>query len=137
MARDLRSLERKLFKIPKQIERELRISMPIAAEKIIDQMERRVPERSGELKNSLTWVWGEEAPTGALAVGSLTHPTIDDLVITISAGDSDAFYARWVEFGREGMVARPFFYSGYRAGRRSAKTTINRAIKKGAQRAVK
>jgi len=80
-----------------------------------------------------------------------------DLVITIFAGNDEAFYARWVEFGtrphtitvknaptlsRGGVnfgtsvshpgasTANAFFFPAYRAMRKRIKTRISRAINK-------
>ena len=69
-----------------------------------------------------------------------------DLTITIYAGNSDAYYARWIEFGTSAHIAggkfagatipaqpaRPYFYVSFRANRRRVKGRISRAITKAA-----
>ena len=156
MVKNLKSLERKLrLKIPRAVERQLRQQMAVAADRIVQTAQGLVPQRHGDLKNSIGWVWGNDAPKGSISLGSLfgSGSGDSDLVITIFAGDDEAFYARWVEFGTQphsttsgadisrnkrqsnrvhgGTPPQPFFFPAYRLNRRSAKSRISRAIKKG------
>jgi HK97 gp10 family phage protein len=50
------------------------------------------------------------------------------LTATIYAGNDEAYYARWVEFGTVKMAAQPFFYPSYRALRKKAKSNIKRSV---------
>ena len=132
MVQGLKSLERKLnVKIPMAVERHLKQALAVVADKIVATAESFVPENSGDLKNSIGWVWGADIPDGAISLGSVSSGGRDELVITVFAGNSDAFYARWVEFGTSIAGASPFFYPAYRLSARSGKARISRAIKKG------
>lgn len=155
MVRNLRAFERKMnVSIPQAVDRHLRQQMAVGADKVVATAEAFVSERYGDLKNSIGWVWGTNIPKGAIAIGSVTSGGDDDLLITIFAGNDDAFYARWVEFGTKphslsggsdssrgkkqdggaqhpGASAHPFFFPAYRLNKRSIKSGMTRAIKKG------
>jgi len=125
-----RALEQKLVQVRKRARNELRSAMAVSADKLVDQMERLAPERTGELLNSIGWVWGEDIPKGAFTIGSLLGRNGNDFVITIFAGNEDAFYARWQEFGTVKMKASPFFFVSYRLQKRAIKSRMTRAINK-------
>jgi hypothetical protein len=48
--------------------------------------------------------------------------------------DVDYDYALANEFGTQEMAAQPFFYPGYRLGKKRAKSRISRAVTKAAKR---
>lgn len=147
--------------------------MEAGADEIVALARSLVPVSSGALRNSIGWTWGD-APDGSLILGSVRKisrsrrkiKTKADvrreagLAITIYAGDDEAFYARWVEFGTQATQARgsrrnnrfrnifvatkeyrahaatpaqPFFYPAYRALRKSVKSRIRRAANKAAK----
>tara|TARA_R110002012_G_scaffold101777_4_gene241147 strand:- start:1426 stop:1839 length:414 start_codon:yes stop_codon:yes gene_type:complete len=131
MVQGLKSLERKLNReIPRAVKKNLRTALAVFADKVVATAEGLVPERTGELKNSIGWVWGDKAPKGSISLGQVKGGD-PDLTITVFAGNSEAFQARWVEFGTKLASAHPYFFPAYRLQRRAGKSRITRAIKKG------
>lgn len=127
----LRSLSRKMnVTIPKAAKRQVRYALAISANQIVDAMEAFAPELSGDLINSIGWVWGRDAPEGSISVGTVSTGD-PDLVITIFAGDSEAYYARWQEFGTVNMAPNPYFFPAYRIKKRGTRTRITRALRDG------
>jgi HK97 gp10 family phage protein len=130
-------------------------AMEKSAQEIVDMMKGLVVVRDGHLRDSIGWTWGK-APKGSLKVGAIMGGSSADLIITIYAGDAEAFYARWIEFGTSphstakgggtkagkkslargggiqhpGTRAQPFFFVSYRANKKRAKSRITRAVNK-------
>lgn len=143
--KNLERLQKKLNRLPAIAKDRIRQAMEQAANEIVTLAKSLVPSDTGALRDSIGWTWGR-APKGAMTIASV-NMTGGDLTITIYAGNSDAFYARWVEFGTKQHVAggkfagatipsqpaRPFFYVSFRARRKSVKSRISRAINKAAK----
>jgi HK97 gp10 family phage protein len=143
---NLGKLNRKLKRLPDAATIEIRAGMEAAAEEIVAMMKSLVPVNDGALRASIGWTFGK-APKGSLAVAAVKSGAAGDLTITIYAGNAEAYYARWVEFGtarhvnagkfpgtqNPGTSARPFFYVSWRANKRTAK----RLVRKGVRNAVK
>ena len=141
-------LEKKLKRMPQLAEDEIRKAMASGADEVVALAKSLVPVDSGDLRDSIGWTYGS-APKGSIAIGEV-KATNGNLKITIYAGNSEAFYARWVEFGttphvnggkfagsmHPGAAAKPFFYVSYRALRRRIKGRVTRAITKSAKRAA-
>lgn len=129
----VQKLNRKLGKIPAAVREEVRTAMVRSAREIADLAEVLVPQDTGRLAGSIGWTWGE-APRGALSLGKVA--TGGDMTITVYAGDREAFYARWVEFGTVKVAAQPFFFPAYRALRKRSKSRIRRAWTRGIKKAA-
>jgi HK97 gp10 family phage protein len=142
----LAKLERKIKRLPIEVKTEIRRAMERAAERMTAMMRNLVPVDDGDLKASIGWTWGKP-PRGSLTIGKLIGSNLGkELTLTIFAGDEKAFYARWVEFGTQaheqpnrgvshpGASAQPFFFVAYRANKRSARSTISRAVSKAARK---
>lgn len=129
----VQKLNRKLGKIPAAVREEVRTAMVRSAREIADLAEVLVPQDTGRLAGSIGWTWGE-APRGALSLGKVA--TGGDMTITVYAGDREAFYARWVEFGTVEVAAQPFFFPAYRALRKRSKSRIRRAWTRGIKKAA-
>ena len=153
----LSSLQRKLRALPLRVKALIREAMGKGADEIVAMAKSLVAVDDGTLRDSIGWTWGK-APRGSLTIGSIKE-TGGDLTITIYAGDDEAFYARWIEFGtaphstskgggtkagqallssgggtsHPGSSARPFFYVSYRALRKRTRGRITRAINKAAK----
>lgn len=123
-------LNRKLAALPAAVKVEIRPALEKSADEIAALARRLVPVDSGDLRDSIGWTWGT-APRGAISLGTVKA---GDLTITVYAGNSEAFYARWVEFGTVKTSAQPFFYPAYRAMRKRAKSRIKRAGTKAAKK---
>lgn len=141
----LKELQRKLDALPARVKQRIREAMEAGADEIVSMAKALVPADSGALRESIGWTYGR-APKGAMTIGKV-QSIGGDLTITIYAGNSEAFYARWVEFGTsahkaggkfEGadipaIPAQPFFYVSFRANRKRVKGRITRAINKAAK----
>ena len=129
-------LLRKLQALPAATRSRIEHAMADQADEIVDFARRLVPVRSGALRSSITWHWGTKVPAGAMSLGTVKAPTGfgGELTLTIVAGNSEAYYSRWVEFGTTKMAKQPFSSrhtgrsarrrrtrSGWRCGRRRAK----------------
>jgi len=109
---------------------EIKRAMETSADEIVALAKNLVPVDKGDLKDSIGWTWGK-APKGAMTLGTVQSNEVDSgFTITIFAGNSEAYYARWVEFGTQKMAAQPYFYPSYRALRRRSKSRVTRAVTK-------
>lgn len=143
-------LNRKLALLPIVAQRKIRDAMQDGAREIVAMMKSLVSVDSGDLRNSIDWTWGA-APKGSLTIATVRgrgmSSTGSENTITIYAGDAEAFYARFVEFGTAahtagGMFAgatipaigaSPFFFVSYRANRKRVKRKITQAVNKAAK----
>lgn len=138
-------LNRKLRALPIVAQKRIREAMEQGADEIVRMMKSLCPTDSGDLQRSIAWTWGR-APKGAMTLAKVTQ-TGGENTLTIYAGNAEAFYARWVEFGTAShtagglfagatipaISASPFFYVSFRANRRKVKGRITRAINKAAK----
>lgn len=145
---NLARLERKLKRLPKLVVDNIRSEMEGVAEDIVAMMKSLVPEKSGALRDSIGWTWGK-APKGSMVFATAKASLGADLTITIYAGNDEAYWARWVEFGtaphinkglyagsqNPGTRAQPYFYVSWRANKKPAKRAIRKATRN-ASRAV-
>jgi len=147
------NLRKKLARMPEAIKTEMRLAMEQGADEIVALAKNLVPFADGKLRDSIGWTWGDP-PKGSIVLGSVKRSAGQrarqdaGLLITICAGNDEAYYARWVEFGtaqhrnggmfagttHPGTNAQPFFYPAFRALRRRVKSRVtrhtNKAIKK-------
>ncbi len=144
----LKSLNRKLTKLPQAAEAAIRKAMATGADEIVALMKSLVAVDSGALKASIGWTWGDK-PKGSVSIATVKSKD-GSLRITIFAGNDKIWYARLVEFGapkhiagglfkglkHPGAPAQPFFFVSFRALRRRTKSRITRAITKSARQAV-
>lgn len=142
----LQKLQKKLDAMPRVAKEEIRSALEKSADEIVAMAKnlapslkkpdtrKKNPRRPGELRDSIGWTYGK-APKGALTLGEVRASQLaGDLTITIFAGNSDAFYARWVEFGTQKMSAQPYFYPSYRANKRRTRSRVTRAINRAAKK---
>lgn len=132
----LARLEQKLRKLPAAALEEIRSAMAEQAEEVVAMMKRLVPvaEGGGALRDSIGWTWGA-APKGSLAIAAVKGQGLGGgLTITIYAGNKDAYYARWVEFGTQNAAAHPYFFVSWRASRRGARRKTRTAVRKAARK---
>lgn len=153
----LDKLNRKLARLPIVAQQRIREAMESYATEIVASMKTLVSVDSGDLRDSIAWTWGK-APKGALALASVKQTGTEN-TLTIYAGNSEAYYARWVEFGtaphnvargggtklgklkayfdggiqHPGTSPQPFFFVTWRANKRRVKGGITRAINKAAK----
>lgn len=152
---------RKTFSVlSEEAKKEITFAMERGANEVANLAKTLVPVEDSNLRRSIGWTWGD-APKGSVSLGQMKSGKFsDDMRITIFAGDDEAFYARWVEFGTKshtinaknakvmvrntgksqgyfgtsvnhpGAKATPFFYPAYRALRRRIRSRVSRGIAK-------
>jgi HK97 gp10 family phage protein len=153
----LAKLDRKLKRLPQVALIEIRSAMEATAGQIVALAKSLAPKESHALERSIGWTWGQP-PRGSITLGKVARSALGkQLTITIYAGDDEAFYARWVEFGtaphslasgadvgrskrqdggaqHPGAAAHPFFFPAYRANRKEAKRKVRAATRRAAKR---
>jgi HK97 gp10 family phage protein len=133
----LARLDAKLTRMPAAAKAEIKKAMEAAATEMVATMKHLVPVSSGPhggtLRDSIGWTWGK-APKGAGIVALGTSKLAADLTLTVYAGNEEAFYGRWQEFGTVKQAAQPFFFVSYRAHRKSAKRMIRAATTRAAKK---
>jgi HK97 gp10 family phage protein len=150
MVTGVKELEKKLTKVfPELVEKRVREAMEKAANQVVSQMKTRAPVYVGDevtrtdkrhkgqpvipgaLRDSIAWTWGD-APKGTVSLGSVQTGLNKEgtTKLTIYAGNKQAFYARWVEFGTRKWKGNPFFFSTWRDNKRKVKGQLTRAIRK-------
>jgi HK97 gp10 family phage protein len=138
MVTGLDALHRRFDAIPQKIIAAVADQLEKEAVKVVADMKAIVPVRTGALRDSIGWTWGD-APKGSISIGKVQNREYEQIAITIyagtrdkSLGSADAFYAHFVEFGtsREKDGARPFFFPAWRANKRRVRGNIKRAVSK-------
>lgn len=134
MVQGISALNKKLtVTIPAKVEATTRKAMEKSAQELVDMMKRLVPVDSGDLRDSIGWTWGD-APKGSFTILKASGgAAYSGLRIVVYAGNREAFYARWQEFGTQKQAAQPFFFPSYRTLRRRIKSRITREMKKAIQ----
>lgn len=163
MARGIQGLDRlkrKLDRLRKQTEAEMEPALVRAGEVIAAEQRRLAPKKTGALSDSIKVTTGEAASFSAFQGGTAERKR---KAVRISAGNSKVRYAHLVEFGsaphriepenrkalqmgtdefaaaadHPGTTAQPFFFVGYRARRKQARSIINKAVRQSVKKAVK
>lgn len=108
---------------------------------------RSIGLKPGALRDSIVQSWGgDKVAYSSLKTGNLSGDP--DLTVKISAGNTRVRYAHLVEFGtapheaggkfkgaqHPGTEAQPFFYTSYRALKKSAARRVNAAMRKAIKR---
>lgn len=132
---NLARLDRKLKRLPQVARQHMQAEMEKVAEEIVAMMRRLAPKDQGDLAASIGWTWGK-APKGATVVAVAKSKLGGDLTITIYAGSTEAYYARWQEFGTQDMPAQPYFYVSWRASRKTAKSQMRKAHRDAVRKVV-
>lgn len=140
-------LKRKLTQLPVVAKKMIRQQMEKTAEEIVAMMKNLVPVDDGKLRDSIGWTWGK-APKGSITLAAVKSTAADGMTLTIYAGNKEAYYARWVEFGtarhengglfagseHPGTTAQPFFYVSWRANKRRAVRAVSKATRDSAKK---
>lgn len=115
-------LRRRMKAIPTGVRKAAREQLRKNAEELVQTQQGFAPQDAGDLKASIK-----------------QQDVSDSTRISrrVSAGDSSAPYASWVEFGHGQAAPRPFFWPAYRLKRRRFKARMTRAAKKAVQEAIK
>lgn len=130
----LAKLQQKLDRLPDIATEMIKAALEQSADEIVSLAKSLVPVDDGTLRESIGWTWGK-APRGSISLGSMAAASLGgDLTITVYAGSSEAFYARWIEFGTKKMSAQPYFFPSYRANKKHAKRRISKAVRDAARK---
>jgi HK97 gp10 family phage protein len=116
------------------------------------------PPQPGLLRDSIGWTFG--TPPATRATGAFrvkVKAGKSDFAATVYAGNNQAFYARWIEFGTQahslgtgadisrgkrqqgvrqhpGSPAQPFFWPSYRLMKKSMRRAVKRRLTKAIKR---
>jgi HK97 gp10 family phage protein len=140
---------RQLQALPDAMRAEITKALETSAEETTDLMKRFAPVKTGALRASIGWNFGAPKEGSRMSSAARSAKGEADLAAVMYAGDEVAFYARFIEFGtaphtnagkfagshNPGLPPRPFFYPGYRLGKKRAKSRLSRAIRNGAKKA--
>ena len=130
MAEDggLSSFQKRMRAIPEAARKAVAPALMQSAYEIADIMESLAPEDSGDLVGSIAVTGpGQQTPPYSQPGGAMTVP---ENAVAVTAGNTDVRYPHLQEFGTRHHAAQPFFWPGYRIGRKRALARIKRAIKK-------
>lgn len=117
--------------------------MEEGVELIVEEMKRAAPilkdadnkrRRPGALRDSIGWTWGE-VPAGSFTIADIRSgrnagEQYATLQLKIYAGNREAFYGRWQEFGTTEHAAQPFFFSVWKKHRAAFRRRIRTAVRK-------
>ena len=130
-------LRARLAKIPDIAREAAAAAMEEGAQEIVDAMKMAAPVQTGDLRDSIGWTWGE-VPAGSFVIDEIRSgrnqgDQYATLRIKIYAGNREAFYARFQEFGTRSQPAQSFFFSTWKAKRaefrRKIRARVRTAIK--------
>ena len=110
-----------------------RQAMEEGAEEIVEAMRAAAPFKSGDLRDSIGRTWGE-LPPGTFMIdeirsGKNQGEQYATLRLKIYAGSSDAFYARFIEFGTVKAPAHPFFLPTWKAKKAAFRKKIRARVR--------
>lgn len=124
----LSSFQKRMRAIPLAARLAVQPSLVKGAEEIAALQRSMAPVDDGDLKNSITVTGpGQTTPPYSQPGGALTVP---ENAAAITVGNSDVRYPHLQEFGTKHHAAQPFFWPGFRMGRKRAVNRIKRAIGK-------
>lgn len=136
-------LRQRMRAMSRETRAEIRAALHKGAEDVAGMARRLAPKKSGALAASIKVTAGSKSKR-------LASSGDQDLSVRVTAGDKEAYYAAWVEFGtaphanggkfagtqHPGTAAQPFFFPAYRASRKRVKSRISRAVTRAARKAA-
>lgn len=127
-------LRARLAKIPDIAREAAAAAMEEGAQEIVDAMKKAAPVQTGDLRDSIGWTWGE-VPAGSFMIdeirsGKNKGDQYATLRIKIYAGNREAFYARFQEFGTRSQPAQPFFFSTWSKEKAKFRRRIRERVRK-------
>lgn len=126
-------LQRRFAAIPEAVKKAAMRDTVAAAEDIANRMRALAPVDEGDLKASIAVTpGGERTPAHSQPGGQVIVP---ENKVMITAGNNAVRYAHLVEWGTENAEAQPFFFPGYRLGKKKAVNKIKRGIRKAVKEA--
>lgn len=105
-------ISKRLQAVAKAISPSVEEAMAREAESATAEMRKLVPVRTGDLRDSTDWTFGDAPQDAKFAVVAHRARVVGSFIsLTIFSGSFRAFYARWVEFGTKARAP-----GKYRAG---------------------
>lgn len=124
----LSSFQRRMRAIPKGARAAVTPALIKGADEIADLIRASAPVEDGDLKDSIAVTGpGQSTPPYSQPGGAMLVP---ENTAVVTAGNADVRYAHLQEYGTTFHAAQPFFWPGFRLGRRRALNRIKRAIGK-------
>lgn len=126
----LNKLVKQMRSVPEEVSRPVINSFNRSGAKIVETARGLVPVRTGALRSAIAY-------TVTIVEGSADR----GLVIRLTYGiDTSKLkipsVARWVEFGTKKTGAKPYFFPGYWFNKKSLKSSLRSAIKRGSKKAA-
>ena len=131
----LLKFQRRMAAVPKAAREAIKPALLKSGDEIADIQRNLAPDdpatSAPDLKSSIHVTGpGQQTPPYSQPGGSKTVP---ENMVAITVGNSDVRYPHLLEYGTRKMAAQPFFWPGFRLGRKKAlariKRTIGKAIK--------
>lgn len=120
-------LRRTLERLPQKAKTELQIGMTASAEDITNEMRRRVPVKTGNLRDSIR----VEKRKNPQLIGALIKAGGPTTTKPVRNGQSATYdMAMAIELGTHEQLADPFFYGSYRLKKSSVKRRASAAVRK-------
>ena len=128
----LSSFQRRMRAIPEAARAAVAPALLKSAEEIAGVMRGLAPDDPAtgapDLKSSIAVTGpGQSTPPYSQPGGSVT---VEENAVAITAGNTDVRYPHLQEYGTSHHAAQPFFWPGFRLGRKRALARIKRAIGK-------
>lgn len=122
-------LRRKILALPGAVREEMMMALRTSGREINTLQRQFVPKDDGVLAATINMIEDPALLRVTLVAGgtATTRPVRD-------GADAEYDYAFAQEFGTQKMPANPFFFVGYRLGKKRVKSRISRAITKAAKR---
>lgn len=135
-------LKKRLERIPRAVREQTRPAIKAAAQDVADVMKALAPVDDGDLRDSIEVTPGGQRTKPYSQPGGAT--TVPENAAMITAGNRKVRYAHLVEFGTRAHIAggkfqgaeikaipaQPYFFVGFRIGKKKASAKIKRAISK-------
>lgn len=135
-------LQARLAKVPAIAADAAAQAMEEGADEIVAAMKAAAPvlkspdrrRKAGALRDSIGWTWGE-VPAGSFVIADVRSgknkvTQYATLRLKIYAGNREAFYGAWQEFGTSQAPAQPFFFSIWKAHKAKFRSRIASAVRK-------
>lgn len=120
--------------LPSVVREETEKAAVRAANRMANDMRRLVPVDEGDLKASITVTpAGGSTPSYSAGGAAVVPPG----AAAVTAGDTNARHAHFVEFGTMNAAAQPFFLPSVRSNRKSAGRAITAAGKRAIKKVLK
>jgi HK97 gp10 family phage protein len=128
MANDLKSLQRRLEAIPKEVRKAVQPALEKSGNELADTM-RQLAEPSRDSGNLIASIAvttaGNTTPPYSQPGGSKVVPPN---AVVVTAGNADVRYPHLVEYGTTKAAAQPFFWPAYRLLKKRISNRIKRSI---------